>query len=217
MRMKRWAAFSLIELLVVISVLLLLAAITTPVIASAIHSAKRATCLSNLRQIYSGFALYAGDHQGRVPPKFEVKKMSLSGSDVTEGRVLNSHAYGIQTVLAPYLGSVDVFHCPADTGDAKNSKPLWQQCGCSYEVKGVLKKDLGSGKEFFVARGSETIVGDPFKPWEASDLLNVNQKIAKGEHGPKDWHSGWCNLMLPNGRAVSVQTSEQEKAEQNKE
>ena len=45
----------------------------------------------------------------------------------------------------------------------------------------------------------------------------VAKWIAKGEHGPKDWHSGWCNLMLPNGRAVSVQTSEQEKVEQNKE
>ena len=217
MQMKRRAAFSLIELLIVIAVLLLLAAIATPVIASAIHSAKRAACLSNLRQIYAGFALYAGDHKGLVPPKFEVKKMRLSGSDVTEGRVLNSHAYGIQTVLAPYLNGVEVFHCPADCGDARNPEPLWKQCGCSYEVKGVLKKDIGSGKELFFARGSETIVGDPFKPWEASDLLNVNQKIAKGEHGPKDWHAGWCNLMLPNGRAVSVQTSEQEKAEQNKE
>lgn len=217
MQMKRLAAFTLIELLIVIAVLLLLAAIATPVIASAIHSAKRATCLSNLRQIYSGFALYAGDHKGLVPPKFEVKKKSLSGSDVIEGRVLNTHAYGIQTVLAPYLSGVDVFHCPADSGDAKDSTPLWQQCGCSYEVKGVLKKDLGTSKALFLVRGPETIVGDPFKPWEASDLLNVNQKIAKGEHGPKDWHAGWCNLMLPNGRAVSIQTSVQEKAEQNKE
>ena len=48
-------------------------------------------------------------------------------------------------------------------------------------------------------------------------MLSVNEKIAKGEHGPKDWHAGWCNLMLPNGRAISVQTKEQEKAEQSKE
>ena len=124
MQVKRSTAFTLIELLIVIAVLLLLAAISTPVISSAIHTARRAACLSNLRQIYSGFALYAADHGGRVPPKFEVKKSRLSGSDATEGRALNTHAYGIQTVLAPYLGSEEVFHCPADCGDAKNSKPL---------------------------------------------------------------------------------------------
>ena len=215
--MRTARAFSLIELLVTIAVLALLAAFLLPMFCRGLDAARRAACLSNLRQIYSAFALYAGDHKGLVPPKFEVKKISLNASDRTEGRALNTQAYGIQTVLAPYLESEEVFHCPADSGDARNSEPLWKQCGCSYEVKGILKKDLGTGKEYFVARGAEMIVGDPFKPWEASDLLGVNQKIAKGEHGPKDWHAGWCNLMLPNGRAVSVRTKEQEQAEQHKE
>ena len=209
--------FTLIELLVTIAILSLLAALLAPLFAQGLDSARRAACLSNLRQIYAGYALYAADHQGRVPPKFEVKKMRLSGADTTEGRVLNTHVYGIQTVLAAYVNGGEVFRCPADSGDAKNSEPLWKQCGCSYEVKGVLEKERGTLKEFFLVRGSVTIVGDPFKPWEASDLLNVNEKIAKGEHGPKDWHAGWCNLMLPNGRAISIQTKEQEKAEQNKE
>ncbi len=209
--------FTLIELLVTIAILSLLAALLVPMFAQGLDSARRAACLSNLRQIYAGYALYAADHGGRVPPKFEVKKMGLSGSDATEGRVLNTHVYGIQTVLAAYVNGGEVFRCPADSGDAKNSEPLWKQCGCSYEVKGVLEKERGTLKEFFLVRGSETIAGDPFKPWEAADLLNVNEKIAKGEHGPKDWHAGWCNLMLPNGRAISIQTKEQEKAEQNKE
>lgn len=217
MRMTRHPAFSLIELLAAIAAIALLAALLVPAIARSLNTARRIACLSNLRQIYAGYTLYAADHNGHVPPKFEVKKMRLSGSDAIEGRVLNTAACGIQTVLAPYVNDAEVFRCPADSGDAKNAKPLWRQCGCSYEVKGVLAKDRGTAKELFYARGSETVVGDPFKPWEASDLLGVNEKIAKGEHGPKDWHAGWCNLMLPNGRAVSVQTKEQEKAEQNKE
>lgn len=215
--MKNCRAFTFVELLVTIAVLALLAALLLPVCSQGLNSARRAACLSNLRQIYSAFALYAGDHKGLVPPKFEVKKISLNASDRTEGRILNTPAYGIQTVLAPYLDSEEIFHCPADSGDVRSSEPLWKRCGCSYEVKGILKKDLGTGKEYFVARGAEMIAGDPFKPWEASDLLGVNQKIAKGEQGPKDWHAGWCNLMLPNGRAVSVQTKEQEQAEQHKE
>ena len=216
MRVKN-QAFSLVELLVTIATLALLAALLVPVFTHGLDAARRAACLSNLRQIYSGFALYAADHTGLVPPKYEVKKIRLNGSDTIEGRMLNTRANGIQTLLAPYLESEAVFHCPADSGDARNSEPLWRQCGCSYEVKGILEKDRGTGKEMFIARGTEMIAGDPFKPWEASDVLGVNQKIAKGEHGPKDWHAGWCNLMLPNGRAVSVQTREQEKAEQLKE
>ncbi|HRT04117.1 MAG TPA: hypothetical protein P5204_00320 [Kiritimatiellia bacterium] len=215
--MKASRAFSLIELLAAAAALAWLAALLVPALARGLDAARRAACLSNLRQIYAGYALYAADHGGKVPPKFEVKKARLSASDATEGRVLNTPAHGIQTVLAPYLESETVFRCPADAGDAKNAEPLWRQCGCSYEVKGVLEKDRGTSKERFVARGSETIVGDPFKPWEAADRLGVMEKIAKGEHGPKDWHAGWCNLMLPNGRAVSVRTKEQEKAEQLKE
>ena len=215
--MKDSRAFSLVELLAAVAAGAALVALLVPALGHGLDSARRAACLSNLRQIYAGYVLYAADHGGQVPPKFEVKKVRLTASDSTEGRMLNTPAYGIQSVLAPYLESETVFRCPADTGDAKDSTPLWKQCGCSYEVKGVLAKDRGTFKELFYARGNETIVGDPFKPWEASDLLGVNEKIAKGEHGPKDWHVGWCNLMLPNGRAVSVQTKEQEKAEQLKE
>lgn len=216
MRMKR-AGFSLVELLVAIAVLALLAALLVPLVAQGLDSARRAACLSNLRQIYVGFTLYAGDHRGLVPPKFEVKKTRLTASDATEGRRLNTPACGIQTILASYVGEAGIFRCPADAGDARDPTPLWKHCGCSYEVKGILEKDRGTGKEFFIARGAETIAGDPFKPWEAADRLGVNEKIAKGEHGPKDWHAGWCNLMLPNGRAISVQTKEQEKTEQLKE
>ena len=62
--------FTLIELLVTIAILSLLAALLAPLFAQGLDSARRAACLSNLRQIYAGYALYAADHQGRVPPKF---------------------------------------------------------------------------------------------------------------------------------------------------
>ena len=74
MPVNKPGAFSLIELLVAIAGLALLAALLAPMFAQGLGSARRAACLSNLRQIYVGYALYAADHDGRVPPKFEVKK-----------------------------------------------------------------------------------------------------------------------------------------------
>lgn len=57
-------AFTLIELLVVIAIIAILAAILFPVFAQAKESAKATTCLSNMRQIGTGFMMYANDNDG---------------------------------------------------------------------------------------------------------------------------------------------------------
>ncbi len=214
---RRNRAFTLVEMLAILAVIGMVMGLTLPYLNRARHKARRAACLMNLRQIYCGYVAYAADHEGQLPPKYEIKKTTLSASDAAEGRVLNTIERGIQTELAPYVRSPTVFRCPADTGDARNSTPLWKRRGESYEVKGVLAKEWGTAKAYFATRGSDLVVSDPFKPWEAAEKLTVMEKIAKGEHGPKDWHHGYCNIILPSGRAVSVRTKEEEKAEQNKE
>jgi prepilin-type N-terminal cleavage/methylation domain-containing protein/prepilin-type processing-associated H-X9-DG protein len=59
--------FTLIELLVVILILAILAALLLPVLAAAKESSRRASCLSNLRQIGLAIHAYAQEHDGRVP------------------------------------------------------------------------------------------------------------------------------------------------------
>lgn len=70
--MKRHA-FTLIELLVVISIIALLIAILLPALAAARETAKSSQCLSNLRQINIGFAVYAVDNSDAIPPFSEGK------------------------------------------------------------------------------------------------------------------------------------------------
>ncbi len=61
------SAFTLIELLTVIAIIGVLAAITIPVVGKVRESGRRTQSLSNLRQIAVAMNLHAGDHRGFYP------------------------------------------------------------------------------------------------------------------------------------------------------
>jgi prepilin-type processing-associated H-X9-DG protein/prepilin-type N-terminal cleavage/methylation domain-containing protein len=63
----RRRAFTLTELIVVITVLAILALILIPVVAKVRSSAQSTHCMSNLQQIGRAFTLYAQDHRSMLP------------------------------------------------------------------------------------------------------------------------------------------------------
>src|SRR5439155_2361127 len=68
MRERRRAGFTLLELLVVIALITILAALLFPVLAAARGKARQAVCLQNLQQLASGMLLYSDDYDGSFPP-----------------------------------------------------------------------------------------------------------------------------------------------------
>ena len=60
--------FTLTELLVVIAVIGIVAAMLLPALARAREAARRASCQNNLRQWGLVFAMYAWEHGGHFPP-----------------------------------------------------------------------------------------------------------------------------------------------------
>lgn len=93
-------AFSLIELLVVCTILAILAAILLPVIARAKAASQRTVCQSNLRQIGVAINLYSADADDRYMRWLDRTPAIQSWPDW----------------IAPYAGRREIFRCPADTG-----------------------------------------------------------------------------------------------------
>ena len=66
-RHRQTKGFTLIELLVVIAIIAILAAILFPVFAQARESARKISCLSNMKQLSLGWLMYAQDYDETNP------------------------------------------------------------------------------------------------------------------------------------------------------
>jgi prepilin-type N-terminal cleavage/methylation domain-containing protein/prepilin-type processing-associated H-X9-DG protein len=117
--MSKRRGFTLIELLVVIAIIAILAAILFPVFARAREAARKATCLSNLKQIALACLMYAQDYDEVLPSC--VTGMWATGHPVVpvspqltwQDAGLGSKDYWqLADVTRPYIKSIDIFQCP---------------------------------------------------------------------------------------------------------
>jgi len=101
--------FTLMELLVVIAIIGILAALLFPVLSRAKGSAKRATCLNNLRQINLATRIYAEDHQDAI-----VLPLGFVGIH-TDYQLYKEYVKSYAGYQGKPSPSEKLFACPADT------------------------------------------------------------------------------------------------------
>src|SRR5438093_498881 len=98
MSARRRMGFTLVELLLIVAILVILAAVLFPVFAQARARGRAAVCTSNLRQIVQAGLMYVSDHDERFPSCY------LSPTP--------PYAVDPSLLLQPYLRGWAVLYCP---------------------------------------------------------------------------------------------------------
>ena len=131
---------TLIEMLTVIAIISLLAALLLAALSSAKRKSQRIQCLNNLRQLYVAVATFAGDHRDSLPPNnasgLAPDQQSwvggwldldpYNGDSVNTDLLVNQEKYPYAAHLGQYLGgNYTVFKDPSDPSTARpfNTSP----------------------------------------------------------------------------------------------
>ena len=117
----KWQSFTLIELLIVVAIIAILAAMLLPALNQARERGRAASCINNLKQLGTGVLLYTADHADFLPPI----QGSASGSypcwtNALMGPNLKVSASAIYTsgvwMKTGRYAQNTLFHCPSMTG-----------------------------------------------------------------------------------------------------
>ncbi len=171
----RKKGFTLIELLVVIAIIAILAAILFPVFSRARENARKATCMSNMKQIGLALMMYAQDWDEHLIDEWTCGCFTGGGpcydpddTSPSKGRC----RWGWDRKIQPYIRNQRIFICPSDP---------WNPTPCcnSRGITGGFQQDTSYGL-------NETAVGPRCDPASLVSFAHPATTILGGE--TRAWH-----------------------------
>lgn len=103
------AGFTLVELLVVLAVITILAAFLLPSLRKTVDTARQISCLSNMKQVGMGFAMYTHDSNGLLPYYILTRPGGFIGN---WGECMLTRSWP-SSVFA-YHNTTELYFCPCD-------------------------------------------------------------------------------------------------------
>ncbi len=166
-------AFTLIELLTVIAIIGILAAILIPTVSAVRDSARAANCASNMRQIGQAAYMYAEDNDGWAPPAFDRFAHERHTGSTTGTSIFATFHFGLWPYIyeTPFPGSQavqtslangspssyeTVFHCPARHASYPHANQAPGRIFISGNTENFGSARYSYGVNTLAARGERT-------------------------------------------------------------
>jgi prepilin-type N-terminal cleavage/methylation domain-containing protein len=129
-------AFTLIELLCVIAIIAIMAALLLPALTGAKAKSQRAQCLSNLRQIGIGFTSFAHDHDSKFPAQVSTNNGGSLELTAKAYSTPGEFYFGYQFFLpiTNELSTPKVLWCPSDRRESAAHFSSFSNINASYFV-----------------------------------------------------------------------------------
>ena len=143
--------FTLLELLVVIAVIAILAALLLPGLARAKEQGRRVQCLNNERQLLIVWNLYSADNREVLVPNgggapAAAPYLWVLGGNHGDSQTLVNPDYLLEpkyALFAPYLHNLAAYKCPADRASWKYSGTLQNELR-SYAMNSYVGTEVAA-------------------------------------------------------------------------
>jgi prepilin-type N-terminal cleavage/methylation domain-containing protein len=191
---SRSTGFTLIELLVVIAIIAILAALLLPALGMAKSKAKRANCLSNLKQAGVAFRLYANDNSEKFPWQLDVANGgSFDSGDWTDHYRICSNEFSTPKILL----------CPSDREKTMGEK--WATLDGDHHISYFVGLDCDEKKPQTILSGDRNV-------YSGNGRMDLVWDQSVGTSIDAFWlnklHINRGNLLLTDGSVQETSSSQ---------